>query len=272
MTAVVAIATAVAALGALLGLIWAGQRRLMYFPDRDVPPPASVGLSATEAVTFRTADGIDLHGWFLPSGRAGRSPGLLIFNGNAGNRAYRADLGAGLRSEGLSVLLFDYRGFGENAGAPTESGLTLDARAARDYLLTRREVSPDRLVYFGESLGSAVATTLAAEHAPRALILRSPFTSFVDMGRIHFPLLPVTWLLRDRFSSIEAISKVRSPVLVIAGTRDAIVPIEQSRRLYDAAPSTKELVIIEGADHNDAELVAGEQVIRATVRFLDKIG
>ena len=92
------------------------------------------------------------------------------------------------------------------------------------------------------------------------------------MGRIHFPLLPVTWLLRDRFSSIDRISKVRSPVLVIAGTRDGIVPIEQSRRLYDAAPSTKELVIIEGADHNDAELVAGEQVIRATVRFLDKIG
>jgi uncharacterized protein len=261
-----------ATLVALLVLIWVGQRRLMYFPTRLVPSPATVGLSDVEQVTFAGADDVMLHGWFLPSGRSPASLTVLVFNGNAGNRAYRADLGAALRSRGLSVLLFDYRGFGENAGAPTESGLAADARAARAYLLGRRDVASDRLVYFGESLGSAVATRLAAEYAPAALILRSPFTSFVDVGRIHYPLLPVRWLLRDRFSSIDQIPRVRCPILVIAGDRDSIVPLEQSRRLYAAAPSAKTLVIVEGADHNDAELTAGEQMIAAIVRFLGEIG
>jgi uncharacterized protein len=103
------------------------------------------------------------------------------------------------------------------------------------------------------------------------LILRSPFTSFVDVGRFHYPLLPVRWLLRDRFASIDRIAQINCPVLVIAGTRDGIVPIEQSRRLYDAAPSAKKLVIIEGADHNDAELLTGEEMIDAIARFLDEI-
>ncbi len=267
-----AVVQGLASLIVLLVIIWLGQRRLMYFPTHDVPSPAAVGLSDVEPVTFTGADDVALHGWFLPSGRSPASLTVIVFNGNAGNRAYRADLGAALRSRGLSVLLFDYRGFGENAGAPTETGLALDARAARAYLLSRRDVSPDRLVYFGESLGTAVATKLAAEHAPAALILRSPFTSFVDMGRIHYPLLPVRWLLRDRFASIDQIALVRCPVLVIAGTRDSIVPLEQSRRLYDAAPSAKTLTIVEGADHNDDELVGGKQVIEAVVRFLGEIG
>ena len=269
MTAVV---SGVAILIVLLAIIWLGQRRLIYFPTRPVPSPAAVGLSNVESVSFTSADNVALHGWFLPSGRSPASFTVLVFNGNAGNRAYRAGLGAALRAQGLSVLLFDYRGFGENAGAPTENGLALGARAARTYLLGRRDVSSDRLVYFGESLGSAVATRLAAEHAPAGLILRSPFTSFVDMGRIHYPLLPVRWLLRDRFASIHQISGISCPILVIAGNRDSIVPLEQSRRLYDAAPSSKTLVIVDGADHNDDDLVAGEQMIDAVVQFLGEIG
>jgi fermentation-respiration switch protein FrsA (DUF1100 family) len=256
----------------LLVVIWAGQRRMMYFPTRLVPSPAAVGLSDVEPVTFTATDGVTLHGWFLPTTRSPAPLTVVVFNGNAGNRAYRADLGTALRSRGLSVLLFDYRGYGENAGAPTESGLAADARAARAYLLGRRDVAPDRLVYFGESLGTAVATGLAAEHAPIALILRSPFTSFVDLGRLHYPLLPVRWLLRDRFASIDQIHTVRCPILVIAGDRDSIVPVEQSRRLYDAAASAKTLVIVEGADHNDEELVAGKQMIDAMIRFLDETG
>jgi fermentation-respiration switch protein FrsA (DUF1100 family) len=252
----------------ILASFWLGQRRLMYYPDLDVPAPASVGLSDAEPVAFKTTDDITLNGWFLPA-RSEPPVTVVVFNGNAGNRAYRADIGERLRARGLSVLLFDYRGFGENAGTPTESGLTLDARAARDYLLARPGVSLDRLVYFGESLGSAVATKLAAEQAPAALILRSPFTSFVDLGRIHFPLLPVRWLLRDRFAPIDQITNVRCPVLVVAGTRDAIVPYEQSNRVFEAAVSTKKLVTIEGADHNDEELVSSERVIDAAVAFLD---
>ena len=248
-------------------LIWAGQRRLIYFPDADVPPAAAVGLPDVEALTVPSTDGVTLHAWLLrpPSDSAHT---VLVFNGNAGNRAYRAPLAAALHRRGMGVVLFDYRGFGENGGTPTEQGLAADARALRAHVQGLPGVHRDRLVYFGESLGSAVATTLAVQHPPAALVLRSPFTSMVDVGRVHYPMLPVRRLLRDRFASIEAITRVKAPVLVIAGDRDGIVPVEQSRRLFDAARGPKRLVIVEGADHNDAALLVGAQLIDAVVEFV----
>jgi hypothetical protein len=256
----------------LLVLLWTGQRRMIYFPAGEVPSPAAVGLADVETVTFQGADGVTLHGWMLQSRPSPARFTVLVFNGNAGNRAYRAALGQGLRANGCSVLLFDYRGFGGNPGTPTESGLAADARAARAFLAGRGDVDPDRLVYFGESLGTAVAARLAAEHPPAALVLRSPFASLAEVGQFHYPILPVRWLLRDRFATIEHIRQVRSPLLVIAGARDTIVPVEQSRRLYEAAPSTKRLLVIEGADHNDHELNAGEAVMRAVGQFLEGLG
>ena len=258
------------AAGGLL-LIWAFQRTLIYFPFDDVPSPSAVGLAEVELVTFPTADGLVLSGWFVSSRSTAASGTVIVFNGNAGNRAYRAPLAAALRDYGYQVLLFDYRGYGGNAGAPTEPGLLADARAARAYLLGRADVDASRLVYFGESLGSAVAIALAAEHHPAALVLRSPFTSLADVGRVHYPFLPVGLLLWDRFASLEAIRDVGCPVLVIAGDRDRIIPVSQSRRLYDEVRTPKDLVIIAGADHNDPELGAGEEMLAAMARFLRMI-
>ena len=251
-------------------LIWAGQRRLIYFPDANVPAPAAVGLSRVERVTIAAEDGITLHGWFVPA-RAPASFTVIVFNGNAGNRAYRAPLASALSARGVAVLLFDYRGFGGNPGTPTQRGLEADARAARRYVLSRGDVGHDRVVYFGESLGTAVATRLAVEHAPAALILRSPFTSMADVGQFHYPILPVRWLLRDRFAPIEAIGRVAAPVLVVAGDQDSIVPLEQSRRLFEQAAEPKELVVVKGADHNDHQLLAGDEVVRAVVGFLTRV-
>jgi fermentation-respiration switch protein FrsA (DUF1100 family) len=266
-----AVAGLAALIVALLTLIWMGQRSLMYFPARDVPSPAAVGLAQVEKVTFGTTDGVTLNGWFLTSGRSPAWFTFLVCNGNAGNRAHRAALGAALRAHGVAVLLFDYRGYGENSGTPTEDGLAEDARAARRYLLGRHDVDPARLVYFGESLGSAVATGLAAEATPAALIVRSPFASMVDVGRFHYPWLPVRQLLRDRYLSLDRLPSVRSPLLVIAGSRDRVVPLEQSRRYYDRASSPKTLEIIEGADHNDEALFTGDRMIGAIVGFLQQI-
>jgi hypothetical protein len=137
-------------------------------------------------------------------------------------------------------------------------------------LLTRTDIDPARLIYFGESLGAAVAVELAARHPPAALILRSPFTSMVDVGQHHYPLLPVRLLLRDSFESLRHIGQLHAPLLVIAGDRDSIVPFEHSRRLYDAASPPKELVVIRGADHNDAELLMGDEMIGAIVAFVDR--
>jgi len=252
----------------VLALIWLGQRTMIYFPDRHVPSPAVTGLEHAEDVEIPVADGVILKGWFLPARTQPSSWTAVVFNGNAGNRAYRVPLAEALRSHGLSVLLFDYRGFGDSTGSPTEAGLHDDARAVHAYLAGRSDVRADRLVYFGESLGTAVAVQLAVEHPPAALILRSPFTSLVDVGRLHYPILPVRWLLRDRFSSIDAIARVRTPVLIVAGDRDRIVPLEQSRRLFERAPEPRELVVIRGADHNDSELLDGRQMIDAVKAFL----
>jgi len=252
----------------LVATIWIFQRRLIYFPFGDVPVPRLVGLAVAEPVVFPTTDGLRLHGWLVPplEPRAGAT--ILVFNGNAGHRGFRSTLAAALRERGYGVLLFDYRGYGGNPGTPTEEGLAADARAARAFLLSRSEAAATRLVYFGESLGSGVATRLAAEHRPAALVLRSPFTSMTDVGAFHYPLLPVRWLLSDRFDTASRIAGLGCPLLVVAGDQDTVVPYAQSRRVFDAAAEPKRFVTIAGADHNDAALADGPDVIEAIDRFL----
>ena len=253
----------------LVAAIWIFQRRLIYFPFGDVPAPQLVGLAAAEPVVFPTTDGLRLHGWLVPplEPRAGAT--ILVFNGNAGHRGFRATLAAALRERGYGVLLFDYRGYGGNPGTPTEEGLAADARAARAFLLSRPEAAATRLVYFGESLGSGVATRLAAEHRPAALVLRSPFTSMTDVGAFHYPLLPVRWLLSDRFEHGES---HRRPRLSAAGGRRGPGhrrPLcAEPARLRRGAPSRSDSSTIAGADHNDAALADGPDVIEAIDRFL----
>jgi len=248
-------------------VLWTAQRRMIYFPFGSVPPPAAAGLPGAEPVTFLTGDELTLAGWFVPAASPASGISVLVFNGNGGNRAMRAPLAARLRARGLATLLVDYRGYGGNPGSPSEEGLARDAAAARRYLASRPDVDPSRIVYFGESLGSGVAVRLAAETPPLALILRSPFTSLVDVGRHHYPFLPVRLLLADRFASIDRIGAIRCPLLVIAAGEDSIVPRRLSERLYEAAGGPKRLLVIDGVDHNDVELFAGERMIDAIVEF-----
>lgn len=131
--------------------------------------------------------------------------------------------------------------------------------------------APSRIVYLGESLGTAVAVDLAVEHPPAALVLRSPFTSMADLGQHHYPFLPVSLLLRDRFAALDQIPRIRVPLLVIAGRHDRIVPIDNSRRLYNAAVAPKTFLVLPDADHNDYELLAGDEMIQAIVRFLQPL-
>ncbi len=260
-----------ALLGASVALVWAFQRRLMYFPFGDPRTPGEAGVADASLVTFVTADGLALRGWFVPSAQASPRFTVLVFNGNAGHRGLRAPLGRALQALGLQVLLFDYRGFGGNPGVPTEAGLMADARGALEYLRARPDVDPARIVIFGESLGAGVAVGLAAEQPPAALILRSPFTSMTDLGQLHYPLLPVRWLLRDRYASIDHIGRISCPLLVIAGDMDSVVPADQSRRLYEAAPGRKRLLMVRGADHNDEALLVGREMMRAIDAFLDEV-
>ncbi|HUL74004.1 MAG TPA: alpha/beta hydrolase [Vicinamibacterales bacterium] len=252
-----------------LGILWAGQRTLIYFPMSGVPAPAAAGLPQAEPVSFTTEDGLRLEGWLVPARVPPTGHTVIVFNGNAGHRGHRVDLAAQLSARGVAVLLFDYRGYGGNPGLPSEEGLARDARAALAFAGRQVGVDVTRIVYFGESLGAAVAVRLALEFPPAALILRSPFTSLTSLGQHHYPFLPVRWLLRDRYPSIDRIARITSPLLVIAGEGDRIVPAADSAALYEAAPHPKRLVTIPGADHNDEELAAGPAVVRAIVDFLE---
>ena len=246
--------------------IWAAQRRLIYFPDRQTPGLEWMGAGWIE-VAYETSDGLVLNGWF--SAPPAATPVVIVFSGNGGNRGDRGPLGDALADRGLGVLLTDYRGYGGNPGDPSEDGLARDAAAAAAFVRSTAPGHP--VVYFGESLGSAVAIRLALDEPPAVLVLRSPFTSMADVGRTHYPWLPVGALLKDRYPSIERIGAMTVPVLVIAGDGDSIVPVAQSRAIHAAAPGSKELLVITGADHNDPELVHGPEVIEATVRFVEAV-
>jgi fermentation-respiration switch protein FrsA (DUF1100 family) len=265
---VVGVSALLAMVLVVIALAWLFQRRLIYLAEPGRVPAAATILHAGEDVAFDTADGLRLRGWFVPAATGQSLATVLVLNGNAGNREARAPLAAELSRAGVSVLLMDYRGYGGNPGNPSERGLLADARAARAYLAARGDVDPARLVYFGESLGAAVAVQLAVEWPPMALVLRSPFASLADIGRIHYPFLPVRLLLKDRYASIEQVGRLRCPVLVLAGAADAIVPWEQSRRLAEAIPEPKRFVRIPSADHNSLELLAGQRIIGEVVRFM----
>jgi pimeloyl-ACP methyl ester carboxylesterase len=176
-----------------------------------------------------------------------------------------------LAAKGLTVLLFDYRGYGGNPGSPSEEGLARDVRAARHFLVRREGTSPERIIYVGESLGSAVVTELAAEHPPAGMLLRSPFVDLASVGRVHYPFLPVGALLRDRYPLVEHLGEVEVPVTVVYGSADSIVPPAQSRSVAESAPHLRRLVEVAGADHNSLALLAGSQLIDAVVDLADQV-
>jgi fermentation-respiration switch protein FrsA (DUF1100 family) len=252
----------------IVAMAWLFQRKLIYIPITSSVPPASRFLPTAEEIVIETEDGLDLGAWFVRAAVEANGATVVVFNGNAGDRSFRTPLAHALSHLGFNVLLFDYRGYGGNPGGPSAKGLAADARAVAGYLERRDDVDGDRIVYFGESLGAAVAIGLALERPPAALVVRSPFTSLVDIGRKHYRILPVRTLLRDRYPSIDRVGRLTCPILVIAGERDGIVPPEQSRELFEAAPEPKRFVLIPGADHNALELLAGDELLREMLRFL----
>lgn len=254
----------IALVGILIAVLWALQRRLIYLPSRGLVPRAGGVIAGARDVTLETSDGLSLHAWFVPARGSDDGVTVLVANGNAGDRSLRAPLAQALAAEGFAVLLFDYRGYGGNPGHPSEEGLALDARAAHDFL-SDAGIPDDRIVYFGESIGAAVVTELATEHPPAGLVLRSPFTDLAAVGRVHYPFLPVGALLRDRYPVVDHIKKVSVPTVVVYGTRDGIVPPEQSRAVAAAAAGRTTVVAVENADHNDLALLSGRELIDAVV-------
>ena len=213
------------------------QERLIYLPGG--PPeldPRALGL-AHEDVRLRAADGVGLHAWWLPAPAARGA--VLVCHGNAGSIEHRVPLAQSFLGMGLSVLLLDYRGYGRSEGAPGEEGTYLDAVAAHDHLTGERGIPPARLVAFGESLGGAVAIELARRRPLAAVVVESAFTSIPDVGRLHYPWLPVRLLARIRYDNLAKLPGLHVPLLLLHSPHDEIVPFSHAERLAAARPGTE---------------------------------
>ena len=243
--------------------------RFIFYPDRDdFGTPASVGLTFQD-VELHAADGTRLHGWFV---RGERPETLLWFHGNAGNISHRVDnLRLLMAHVGANVFMVDYRGYGRSDGTASEAGVYDDARGALAYLRSRRDLKADQIVYFGQSLGSAVAIELATHAPPRGLILETPFTSVRAMAGALMPG-PLGWLLPNAFDNLGRIRELRMPKLFIHGDNDEIVPYAQGRELYESAPPPKAFATIRGAQHNDIYVVGGATYFARLRKFLDGLG
>ncbi len=252
---------ALLAFGGLVAVMYLLQRKLMYFPDAERTAPASVGLPAAEEITLDTADGERVIIWHVPP-RANNAV-VLYFHGNAGSLSLRNERVQRITADGTGLVALSYRGFGGSSGAPTENGLLADADATYAFAIARYQ--PERIVLWGESLGTAIATALAAKSKVGRILLESPFTSAADVGASVYWYLPVRLLMKDQFRSDERIRHVTVPVLIIHGTDDRVVPISYGERLFALANEPKRLVRIPGGGHVNLDGFGAQAITRPFV-------
>lgn len=255
------------AYAALAALIFFAQSSLVYYPESGrniIETPDDRGLGY-ESVEIATPDGESLHGWFIPAPAAAGT--VLFFHGNAGNISHRMDYLLMFHRLGYNTLIFDYRGYGQSSGSPSESGTYLDAQAAWRYLTEKKEIPSTRVVLFGESLGGAVAAWLAAREKPALLVLASVFTSIPDMAAKIYPFLPVRLLSRFEYSTIDYLRTVACPVLVAHSPQDDIVPFTHGEALYQAAPEPKQFLRLQGG-HNNGFIFMREDWVEALRKFI----
>jgi uncharacterized protein len=254
---------ALALYAAIVAFFYVSQSALLYPAGREKIGAREAGLPDFEDVTLETEDGERIVGWYKPA-QPGRAT-LLYFHGNGGSLLNRRDRAKLLTEGGRGLLIVSYRGYSGSTGTPSEAGLRIDARTAYAWLAARAPV--ERLVLYGESLGSGVAVRLATEKPIAGLILDAPFTSAADVAGHHYWYLPV-WLLRDQYRSIDRIHELKSPLLVIHGDRDGVIPIALGERLFAAAPGPKRFVTLPGVDHVSVLEAGGLGPVRA---FLDAV-
>lgn len=246
--------------GGFVALLYMAQRLLQYFPERRHTTPAMGGLPEAEEKVLDTADGERVIVWHVPP--RGERPVFLYFHGNGGSLRWREERFGALISDGSGLIALSYRGYGGSSGRPTEKGLIKDAAAAYAFAVAR--YPPQRIVLWGESLGSAMALAVAAQNPVGCLVLEAPFTSAADVGARHYWFVPVRLFMKDQFRSDLCASHVTAPVLVVHGENDAIVPITLGKQLYDLIQAPKRFVRVPGAGHNDL----GAEAVAAAKQFI----
>jgi fermentation-respiration switch protein FrsA (DUF1100 family) len=246
----------------VLALMYVFQRSLMYFPDRARTPPAAAGLPQAEEVLLTSDDGEKLIAWHVVPRAA--KPVVIYLHGNGGALNLRTNRFRWLTADGSGLLALSYRGYGGSTGKPSESGLLLDAAAAYEFAAAR--YPPERIVLWGESLGTGVAVALAAERRTAGLILDAPFTSAAAVGAAAYPFVPVRWLIKDAFRSDERIARVRVPLLVLHGEQDRIVPVTFGEKLFRLANEPKRMVRLPRGGHVDLDDHGAPAAVKAFLK------
>ncbi|MFT5396273.1 MAG: fermentation-respiration switch protein FrsA (DUF1100 family) [Gammaproteobacteria bacterium] len=253
-------------------LIYFFQPKLIFFPHSGIEATPELISLQYEDITLTTTDSEVLNAWWIPHPEARGT--LLFLHGNAGNISHRLDSIDIFHQLGLSVLIIDYRGYGNSTGEPSEQGTYLDAETAWNYLINEKNVESDHIIIFGRSLGGAVATWLAEKNPPAGLIVESSFTSVADMGKHYYPYLPTSLLARIKYSSIDRIANIKSPTLFIHSKHDEVIPYKYGKQLFTEAlketTTTKSFLDTTGG-HNNGFLISGKQYIDGLNRFITDI-
>ena len=242
------------------------ESRYFFFPRPELlSNPAEYGMEYEE-VRFQATDGVRLHGWYFPGGG---DVTWIWFHGNGGNVSYFLEHLMMLRNHlRINLFLIDYRGYGLSEGKATETGTYRDAQGALDYVLGRSDVDPNKVIYFGQSLGSAVAIWLATQRSPYGLIVEGAFSSAQDMAKLAVPRFPIHLLVRNKYNSLSRITSLTCPILVLHGELDETVPLSQGHKLYDAATGPKSFHTVRGGGHTDTYLVGGDDYYQAIAEFM----
>ena len=243
----------------VLVLLFAAQRSLLYHPTKAVPVPSQFGVAEMQVVQVPTGESLKLYCWWRPPARDDRAT-VIYFHGNAGHIGDRAFKVRPLLNQGYGVLLVSYRYNADTGGKPTEEGLYEDGHAAYAFVRSH-DIPADRIVIYGESLGSGIATELASSQPVGAVVLEAPYTSIPDVAQTHYWYTPARWLLLDRFNSVKRIDKIDAPVLIVHGEADSMIPVKLARELFAAATEPKEVRYIPGGGHADLYDFGVDQMI-----------
>lgn len=253
----------------LCAYVYAIQSSLIYYPNMPgrnlVATPENIGLTYQD-VKFITDDNIKLHGWFIPNNNAKGT--VLFFHGNAGNISHRLDSIAIFNSLQLNVFIFDYRGYGQSEGKITEKGTYKDAEAAWNYLNNTLGINEKQIIIFGRSLGASIATWLARKHTPAALVIESGFSSVPAMGQRLYPFLPIRWLAHLKYDTKQYVKNIACPVMVAHSKDDEIIPFEEGREIFEAAPKPKQFLEMRGG-HNDGFIISGSTYVEGLKLFIN---
>ncbi|MCX8070114.1 MAG: alpha/beta hydrolase [Thermodesulfovibrionales bacterium] len=246
-------------------LLYIFQDRLIFLPEQSLSSsPKDVGLDY-EDVYFTTTDNVNLHGWFIFGDKSSRV--ILFSHGNGGNISHRMEKIKILNAIGFNVFIYDYRGYGNSKGKTTEQGTYLDALAAWDYLVKTKGIKREKIILYGESLGSAVSIEIADKVSVSAIIIEGGFTSLKELAQILYPYLPVKYLCKYDYDSLKKIRDLKMPKLIIHSINDEIVPFSMAKRLFDNAPYPKKFVQLSGG-HNDSFYISRERYIDGIRSFI----